>query len=207
MLPHIDNKSLVKNIHNKIKNVHSTELKQIFGESHVILAQRQPKNLIRTLTSAKFISTSDNAIDKPIGVVKCDDSRCKICRLYLQAVSNFKLSNGKVWEIRCHITCRSNNVIYFLKCKFCGYTTYIGKTEGDIVKGFKVRMNTHIYESKIGTSSCKFPRHVHQCMKQVNNPQEPYFEIYIMLQLKSPELLETYERAFHNRNYDIMNAS
>ena len=153
-----------------MQHVQSTELKEIFGDSHIILAQKQPKNLIRTLTNATF-TNSENYVEKPAGIFKCKDSRCKICRLYLKEVNNFMMSNGKMWEIKSHVTCKSVNVIYYLKCLFCGHTTYIGKTEGDIIKDFKVRMNTHIYECRIGTSSCKFPRHVHECMKNVNDPQ------------------------------------
>ena len=47
----------------------------------------------------------------------------------------------------------------------CNYETYIGKTVGNNVTGFKGRVNKHISESKTGVSTCKFPRHVYSCGK------------------------------------------
>ena len=43
----------------------------------------------------------------------------------------------------------------------CKLKTSIGKSIGDANIGFKKRMNNHI--SRIGFSSCWFPRHVYQC--------------------------------------------
>ena len=37
------------------------------------------------------------------------------------------------------------------------HETYIGKTVGDPVNGFKTRMNNHISESRKGISSCNSP--------------------------------------------------
>ena len=37
------------------------------------------------------------------------------------------------------------------------YETYIRKTVGDHIHGFKTRINNHITESRIGVSTCKFP--------------------------------------------------
>ena len=47
------------------------------------------------------------------------------------------------------------------------YETYIGKTIGDHIHGFKIRMN-NITESRRGVSTCKFPTHVFNC-NQINN--------------------------------------
>ena len=48
------------------------------------------------------------------------------------------------------------------------YETYIGKTVGDHIHGFKTRMNNHITESRSGVSSCKLPIHVFNCIKRNN---------------------------------------
>ena len=117
----VDNKSLVKNIRKKMGDIHSIELKEIFDDSHVILAQKQPKNILRSLTNASFVSTdNEDVVNRPAGTYKCTDSRCKICRLYLKEVNCFQLSNGMMWEIKRHITCRSLNVIYC--CVYCKYS-------------------------------------------------------------------------------------
>ena len=199
----IDNQSLVSNIRHKMGQAQSNDLKYIFDYAHIILSQRQPKNMLRTLTKAKFAATTQL---KQNGLFKCTDKRCKICRLYIQECSNFTLSNGQNWEIRTHITCNALKVIYFLTCNFCKNTTYIGKTIGDENVGFKQRMNSHISECRTGESSCKFPKHVHTCAGQITGDKEPFFSINIMMKLHDPALLEKYEDLFHARCYDTMNS-
>ena len=112
----------MKNIKRKIENTPSDYMKGIFQESNLFLSQRRPKNLLRLLSNS---SISRNP-SLPKGIFKCNDKRCKIRRLYLIECSEFKLANRKVWKIKTNITCRSRN-IYYLKCKFCMYETYIGK--------------------------------------------------------------------------------
>ena len=61
-----------------------------------------------------------------------------------------------------HITCRDINVIYYLKCNMCDHKgTYIGKTIGDNVVGFKSRISQHIIDCRTNTFACKFPIHTH----------------------------------------------
>ena len=47
------------------------------------------------------------------------------------------------------------------------YETYIGKTIGDQIHGFKTIMNSHITESRSGVSTCKFSIHVFSCIKKL----------------------------------------
>ena len=114
------------------------------------------------------------------------------------------MSNGQVWEIRREIDCHSVNVIYYLKCKMCNEKeTYIGKTKGDNTKGFKVRINQHISDSKTG--DCKFPRHVCDCGIKNNCLEQPFFSLNIMLRLNKRDRPETIEKHFHLKCYDTMN--
>ena len=78
--------------------------------------------------------------------------------------------------------------MYYLKCKLCIYETYIGKTIGGHIHGFKTRMSNHNSESTSEVSKCKFPIHVFNCSKR-NNRQlvEPFFYLYVMLFLKRKE--------------------
>ena len=64
------------------------------------------------------------------------------------------------------------NITFSLKCKFCMYETYIGKTFSDHTYGFKTRMNNHITKSRSGVSTCKFPIHVFNCIKRNNRQLE-----------------------------------
>ena len=40
------------------------------------------------------------------------------------------------------------------------YEAYFGKTVGNHIHGFKIRMNNHITENRRGLSTSKFPIHV-----------------------------------------------
>ena len=200
----VNNKSLIWNIRKKIENSNSDYLKEVFNDSKIILAQRQPKNLLNLLTNAKYNSKVQNE-NNLNGLHKCTDKRCKICKLYINECSSFTCSNGIKWEIRSKITCSTTNVLYYLKCNMCRLETYIGKTIGDVNIGFKARMNNHISESRTGISSCKFPRHVYHCGIKNGKLNEPYFEINIMLTTNDPLKLEYLEKHFQNKGYDTLN--
>ena len=61
-------------------------------------------------------------------------------------------------------TCRDINVTHYVKCNMCDHKeTYIGKTVGDNVAGFKSRINQHIGDCRTGNSTCKFSIHVYHC--------------------------------------------
>ena len=201
--PNIDNKLTIKTIKEKFNNIRSEELKEIFKESNFILSLRQSKNLYKKLVSSKFLSSSIY-LKKP-GTYKCNDSRCKVCQIYLNTTDRFVMSNKQVWEIRRDIYCHSINVIYYLKCLMCNYETCIGKTVGNNVTGFKGRINKHISESKTGVTTCKFSRHVYSCGKNNNCLKEPFFTLNIILRLNNSGKLEFMEKHFHLKGYDTMN--
>ena len=83
--------------------------------------------------------------------------------------------------------------------------TYIGKTVGDNVVGFKSRINQHISDCRTGTSTCKFTMHVHHCAIKNKCLKEPYFQLNIMMKLKDSRQLEFYENHFHKKGYDTIN--
>ena len=196
-----NNNFTINSIKSKINNSSSNYLKSFYDNYNIFLSQRQPRNL-QSLLNQKTSKNKDIN-----GIFKCSDERCKICSIYLQNVSNFKLANGQTWEVKSHITCHSCNVIYFLKCNICKKESYIGKTKGDYKhgRGFKVRMNQHISESKTGRSSCKFPIHVYNCGTKNYNLNEPFFEIYIMTSMNDDKRLESLETSFHKRGFDTLN--
>ena len=85
--------------------------------------------------------------------------------------------------------------------------TYIGKTVGDNIVRFKSRMNQHTSDSRTGVSTCKFPIHVYKCGLKNKCLNKPFFEINVMMKLKSSNQLETYENCFHKKGYDTLNRS
>ena len=58
------------------------------------------------------------------------------------------------------------------------YETYIGKTVGNHIHSFKIRMHNHNTESRSGISTCKFLIHVFNYIKRNNGKLEEPFFIY-----------------------------
>ena len=62
------------------------------------------------------------------------------------------------------ITCRSINMIYYLKCNLTDKKeTYIGETVRDFNVGLKSQMKQHILEFRECDSTFKFSGHVFIC--------------------------------------------
>ena len=106
----------------------------------------------------------------------------------------------KKWLIRDNMSCSSKNVIYFLTCNQCdGYTTYIGKTNN-----LRFRTNQHISSCRTGRGTDKFDQHVYDCAN--NHPKEPFFKLFLMMKLSTEDALLTFEKNFHDKRYDTLNA-
>ena len=173
----------------------------MFSNSKVVLALRQPPNLLNQLTRAKFVSAPQEI---EIGLFKCNKVNCKICRLYLQEGKSFITANGFEWLVKSRITCHSLNTIYYLECISCMLnnkkTTYTGKTNN-----LRNRTNNHISDCYTGNTTDQFDLHVHKCMEKHKYENEPYFKLNVFLELPSPKYLETYEKYIHKQKFDTMN--
>ena len=182
-----------------IEHTPSNELKDTFKTCNFILSQRQPKNLLRILSPSQYPPETSNRNNPTNPISKCTDKRCKICKLYIQCVNSVVTATGKVWDIRCQMSCQSKNVIYFLTCNRCdGDVSYIGKTVN-----LRNRTNDHISSCRTGHGSDIFDNHVHNCTG--NKPlEEPYFKLFLLLSTSEQALL-TYESHFHKLGYDTMN--
>ena len=190
------NRDAVKQTNILLENCTDATTKKSFENTRVVLAQKQPPNIQRIITRAKFGSP------EPIkqGLFKCHSKACVICKLYVQECSSFLTSNNKTWYIRCHITCNSVNVLYFLKCISCnGNTTYTGKTNN-----LRSRTNNHISSCRNGTGTNKLDNHVFKC-RQGKNLKEPYFQLYAFMTVKDENSLRFYENFLHKRGYDTLN--
>ena len=135
---------------------------------------------------------------KKNGIFRCKRPNCEICISYLQECTSFVTSNGKEWSVRTHITCRSKNVVYYLKCLSCDEaTTYAGQTNN-----LRKRINNHISECKSGKTSDIFDKHVFVCNKQQRIPS---FKLYVFLEVFDNSLLDSYENYIHRNRHDTMN--
>ena len=85
-----------------------------------------------------------------------------------------------------------------LKCVSCDEsTTYSGKT-----KNLRKRINNNISHCRTGNTDDQFDEHVRRCN---NDLSEPFFKVYIFLEVLDEKLLDSYENYFHSNNHDIMN--
>ena len=157
-----------------LKNPLDNWLKNAFQNVTFINAYKQPPNLLRSLSSSKFVR---GPIEKTPGVFKCSDKKCKICKLYLQVGTQVLMSNGETWEVKCFANCNSLNVLYFLVCNFCQEVSNIGKTDD-----CRERINNHISGCRHGRTTDKFDNHVYACAPQKGMELvEPYFKLYLLM--------------------------
>ena len=84
-----DNKIIMKTNKRIIENTPSDYIKRNFWKINIFLSQIQPKNLLRLLSNS---SISRNP-SLPKGVLKPNDKRWKIYRLYIIECSEFELSS------------------------------------------------------------------------------------------------------------------
>ena len=194
----LDSKKIIATSRELLSKAKDERLKNVFSDHSPILALKQPPNLLRQLTSAKF--TSSVHIPQENGLFRCKDKKCKLCRLYIQQCKSFTVADGTEWTIKGHITCQSKNVVYYLWCIFCnGKVSKTGKTNN-----FRKRMNNHISECGSGKTTDKFDLHVHQCMKEHGKYNQPYFKIFAYFEVSHPKLLIPYEDHLHTKNYDTI---
>ena len=179
-----------------IENATDNRLQTAFKDTKVVLATKQPQNLLRQISRAAFSSLPPQL--PPPGIITCTRPNCDICIYYLQPCTSFVTANNTEWIVRSRITCHSKNVIYYLKCLSCNEaTTYGGQAEV-----LRARTNNHISHCRTGNTSCKFDLHVREC-----NPEliEPFFKLYVFVELADKSLLDSYEKYIHNGNHDTMN--
>ena len=69
---------IMKNLE-ELKN--KDKIKEMLDMTKIIKSQRQPKNLKRILTSSTFRENTTK------GVTKCNNKRCKICHIIIEAKS------------------------------------------------------------------------------------------------------------------------
>ena len=195
----INSQNTVSLCNDLLQNSRNDRVDFVFNDCNVVMALKQPPNLLRLLTNSKFISSPLSP--KENGLFKCSDKRCKLCRLYIQECDSFMTSKGIKWNIKSHITCNSDNILYYLTCVTCNDdTTYTGKTVN-----LRDRMNNHITGCRWGNSTDKFDNHVYRCLKEQKKSSEPYFKIFTFLEVSHPKYLIPYETYLHSKKYDTMN--
>ena len=199
-VPNYNIKHITQTAQKLFDECNNERIRKIFADTRITLATKQPPNLVRQLTNAKFSSEDNNK--QRNGLFKCKRSNCEMCTMFIQECTSFVTANGTIWNIQGHITCKSKNVIYYLKCLACNLaTTYTGQTKTK----FNLRINNHRNDCRTGDTSDRFDLHVHDCIKKNKLRNEPFFQVLAYLTVKDQNMLLTYESHLHKKGYDTMN--
>ena len=92
-----------------------------FKNKVFIKSKRQPPNLKRLLTKAKFT----NHPLEDFKVTKCNEPRCGLCKHLIEGSSiSFK---EKTFKVNANMTCKAKNVMNVIQCRGCN-EQYIGET-------------------------------------------------------------------------------
>ena len=113
--------------------LHGTEqLKTLYPEQIMLKSKRQPKNLKKILTRARFNGDQTHTYK----VSTCNDKRCGLCK-FINIGTQLTLSNGKIIRPNSDFNCGSENLIYCVVCDNCN-ETYIGQTGNSLRERFRV---------------------------------------------------------------------
>ena len=106
---------------NKSLLLRNDRMKSIFACKTFLKSKRQPPNLKKLLTRAKFTTHTNQTYE----VTKCKEPRCGLCK-YIKEGSSFKFK-GETFFIHSNMSCTVKHVINVIECRGCG-KYYIGET-------------------------------------------------------------------------------
>ena len=144
------------------------DMKEIFAKYDIIKSKRQPFNLKKILTRAKF-----EEITPSPGIRKCQRPNCGLCEHIIEG-DTFNFNCGKTFKIKHISSCEIKNTIYVMKCTNCGLE-YIGET------GIELRKRVTVHRQQINDGNLRFLKvshHLAAC--PTTNPRFKIFPFYKM---------------------------
>ena len=132
-------------------------MRNILSKFKFIKSKRQPYNLKRVLTKAKFSSKQGKEVKK------CKRPNCGLC-IHLLEESSITFNCGINFKVHENMSCDVKNVIYVMKCRGCG-EEYIGETGNFLRKRVTVH-NQQIRDPS--TRMLKVSEHIDNCAKHLN---------------------------------------
>ena len=134
----------------------SQKMEKVLQNTSVINSKRQPHNLKRILTRAKFSTNHTQG-----GSFKCNDKRCGTCQNIEETTSIKITATDEIFQIRKPMNCKSKNVLYIITCKNCK-AQYTGKTNTTLAK------RTTVHRSQIKNKEYRklgLSKHLEECNK------------------------------------------
>ena len=152
-------KSIVHNLTNE------QTMCDALSKSKIIKSKRQPPNVKKILTKAKFLEQEAMTTNN---VFRCNHPNCVLFD-YSEEGHSYKL-DGKIAYVNKTISCDVKNVVYVLKCNGCK-EYLIGQT------GDKLRRGRIVHAQLIrGPSTRQLHLSEHKCSK--NNPKFTMFPFF-----------------------------
>ena len=116
------NPELFNSIRDKLQILQEDEtMNQILQEFQIIKSKRQPRNLKRLITRAKF----NDAHESP-NIRKCNKSNCGLCD-HLITENEFTFQSRKTFKAKYSMSCEVKNLTYVIRCSGC-HKEFIGET-------------------------------------------------------------------------------
>ena len=144
------------------------KMSNILSNFKMIKSKRQPKNLKRMLTKAKFNSNNYHEVKR------CQRPNCGLCKHLIEGdATEFKC--GRKFYVHESMTCDVKNVLYVMKCSGCG-EEYIGQT-GDYLRKRVTVHNQQIRDPR--TRMLYVSGHIDTCAHQII-PKYTIFPFYKM---------------------------
>ena len=143
----------------------SVKMNNVMKDVKLIKSKRQPRNLKKILTQAKFEDSESTP-----QISKCNRPRCKICPIIIQGEKIHFSATDEDFIVKSNLTCESRNVVYVLNCSNCN-DQYIGST-----KNFANRVTLH--RSQIRNEcyrNLEVSKHIHTCGKN-NFRISPFYQ-------------------------------
>ena len=190
-----------RTVRESLKQTNHFRILRVFGETEVVMATRQPKNLRLILTKSRFDLIPEIKYRPPAGVYACGN--CTYCaRGYIKNMDSFSVRGSNnhvnVWKFTRHFNCNSKNLLYI-----CITTKdeefYLGKT-----KNAKTRISKHISDVGLPENSfCKeFVGHIRNSC-----PVEPYFIFIPFYYVEDEHLRDFMEKRFIRRFNPTLNGN
>ena len=144
------------------------KMNDILSNFKIIKSKRQPNNLKRLLTKAKFSNCDHHEVKR------CHKPNCGLC-VHLIEGDAFEFKCGRKFYVHESMTCAVKNVLYVIKCGGCG-EEYIGQT-GDFLRKRVTVHNQQIRDPK--TRMLYVSGHIDICAHQLI-PKYMIFPFYKM---------------------------
>lgn len=170
----------------------NTRCNRLLDSVKMINSKRQPPNLKKLLTRAKFETRTPT-------VTRCPDKRCGTCDYLITGESYTFKGSATPFRVKMSMNCGTQNVLYVLECQGC-MENYIGQTS-DMLRS---RMRVHKQQIKTPQYR-KIPvsKHIADCAGEMEIP----FKVFPFYKIIHPDktFRDVKELSFINKFRPLLN--